>query len=428
MRAGTPGRTSGRRYDIFDGLLCKDEGAHDNGGMLASASPTEIAFLMVALIQGVFAVVWGIGAYAVPTARNAVLYWVAWAALSALTWAILAFNVEQPPLPAVLCGVVAVMALQRGIRIFIGETPPQRVHLALLGVELVAFTIGADPANRPAQAMLNYGVLSFLYLYIATDLYRHARDRLQFRWPIVLALPVLFGSLAYGSRVVRAGIDPPSVISEMAADSPLNVNGALIFVVLVLSLHATLMVLVVARLVSELRRLSRHDALTGLLNRRAMEELLEEQVQRSRRTGEGFVLMMADLDHFKRINDQHGHPVGDAALRHVAALLRQGLPPSSSLARFGGEEFVILLRASGIRQSAEVAERLRESLSSSPLPHQGSAIALSVSIGVAQWREPGDDLAQLLLRADGALFQAKVQGRNRVVLSIDGRTQEPAIA
>lgn len=396
--------------------------------MLASATPTEIAFLMVALIQGVFAVVWGIGAYAMPTARSAVLYWVAWAALSALTWMILAFNVEQPPLLAVLCGVVAVMALQRGIRTFVGEKPPQRVHLALLAIDLLAFLIGTDPVNRPLQAMLNYGVLSFLYLYIASDLYRHARDRLRFGWPIVLSLPVLFGSVAYGSRVVRAMVDPPSVVSEMAADSPLNINGALIFVVLVLSLHATLMVLVVARLVSELRRLSRHDALTGLLNRRAMEELLEEQAQRSRRTGEGFVLMMADLDHFKRINDQHGHPVGDMALRHVATLLKQGMPARSSLARFGGEEFVILLRTPGVRQSAEVAERLRGSLSSSPLAHDGALIPLSVSIGVAHWRDRSDDLAQLLLRADGALFQAKVQGRNRVVLSIDATAQEPALA
>ena len=118
--------------------------------MLASATPTEIAFLMVALIQGVFAVVWGIGAYAMPTARSAVLYWVAWAALSALTWMILAFNVEQPPLLAVLCGVVAVMALQRGIRTFVGEKPPQRVHLALLAIDLLAFlkSGGKVPAHE----------------------------------------------------------------------------------------------------------------------------------------------------------------------------------------------------------------------------------------------------------------------------------------
>jgi diguanylate cyclase (GGDEF)-like protein len=396
--------------------------------MLGTASSTEIAFLMVALIQGVFAIVWGIGAYAVATQRNAVLHWVAWSALSAFTWIILANQFQEPPFIAVVAGVIAVMALQRGIRLFVGEKPPQRVHLALLAIALIASWVGGAPENRPVQAALNYSVLSFLYCHTAWDLYRHAKDRLQFRLPVILALPVLFGGVAYGSRVVRAIVDPQSVLTQMAADSSLNVHGALIFVVLVLSLHATLMVLVVARLVNELRRLSRHDGLTGLLNRRAMEELLAAQVERSRRSEEAFAVMMLDLDHFKRINDQHGHPVGDLALKHVASLLAEGMPASASLARFGGEEFVVLLRGASAAQASQVAERLRESLASRPIAHQGSALALSVSIGVAQWRGRTDELAQLFLRADGALFQAKVQGRNRVVLSIDTRAQQPAMA
>lgn len=375
---------------------------------------------MIALIQAAFAVVWSIGAYMVSTARRAVAHWAAWAVLSCVTWLILSAKLQSPPLIGVVVGVVGVIALQRGIRLFIGREPTHRLHVVLLVGIIVAYWIGSSPERRYFQAAVNFGVLAWLYFDIARDLHAHARDQLQFRWPALLALPLLLGGIAYGARAVRAVMDPGLVMTQMAADSTLNVRAALIFVVLVVALHATLMVLVAGRLMSELRRLSRHDALTGLLNRRAMEEMLDAQVARSRRSGEPFVLMMLDLDHFKRINDQHGHAVGDLALKHVSALLGSAIGQADCLARFGGEEFVLLMPAAALSRGEPVAERLRELLSATPLTHAAQSVALSVSIGVAQWRGAGDELSQLLLRADAALFQAKVQGRNRVVLAAGG--------
>lgn len=319
--------------------------------MPAPGSATEVAFLIVALIQAVFAVVWSIGAYTVATHRRAVMHWVAWATLSSVTWLTLSMHVESPPLLGVLAGVLGVMALQRGIRLFIGRKLPHRLHGIMVCIVIAAGWLGWVLPSRPSQAVVNYGVLTWLYLHIAYDLYRHARDQLRFRWPVVLALPVLLGSAAYASRTIRALVAPQSVLTEMAADSALNVHAALIFVVLVLALHSTLTVLVVARLVSELRRLSRHDGLTGLLNRRAMEEVLHAQIERTRRTGETFVLMMLDLDYFKRINDQHGHPVGDLALKHAAALLSMQMSDRATLARFGGEEFVLLMPGRSVAQA-----------------------------------------------------------------------------
>src|SRR5690349_20227794 len=104
-------------------------------------------------------------------------------------------------------------------------------------------------------------------------------------------------------RVISAIVDPRSVSEVMAADGVLNIRTAFLSVALAMTLHAALVGLVVTRLVTELQRLSRHDALTGLLNRRAMEEALDTQLKRSQRTKEPFVVMMLDLDHFKRIND-----------------------------------------------------------------------------------------------------------------------------
>jgi diguanylate cyclase (GGDEF)-like protein len=396
--------------------------------MPSQLSATQVAFLLVALIQAVFAIVWTIGAHALIAARSAIRYWIAWAALSAVTWLILSMNVEEPPLLAMLAGSIAIMSLQRGIRTFIGRPQPDRAHALLLlaSVAIAAFSLA--PERRPLQAAGNYGVLAVLYGCIAFDLHRHARDQLRFDWPIVLALPVLLGSVAFGARVVRAIVQPESVAAQMAADSLMNVRAAMIYVALVLSLHATLMVLVVARLIGELQRLSRHDGLTGLLNRRAMEELLDAQIQRSRSAAAPFVLMMIDLDHFKRINDQHGHPAGDRALRHVADLLSGAMPAAAALARYGGEEFVVLFPGAAVTQAQQLAERLRNLLATNPLPHESGSIPISMSIGVAQWRGAADELSQLLLRADAALFQAKVQGRNRVVIAPDARAVQPVPA
>ena len=384
--------------------------------MLVTWSATQIAFLIIAVIQAMCGVIWALGASMLGTARGAVSHWVAWSLLSSITWFILAARLDSPPLLGILIGVIGVMCLQRGIRLFIDREPTYRLQLALLVAIVVAFFLQLNFGVRPLQATVNFGVLAWLYLSIAHDLYTHARSHRGIRWPFLLCLPLLLGCTAYGSRAVRALVEPESVLTEMTTNSALNLGSALAFVVLVLALHATLMALVVARLTGELRRMSRHDSLTGLLNRRAMEELLFAQLQRSVRGREPFAVMMLDLDHFKRVNDHYGHAVGDQALKHVAKLLRGSVREVDSLARFGGEEFVVLMPGASLVEAKPIAERLRERLCATPLLAADTTVALSISIGIAQWQGGGEDLSQLLVRADTALFQAKDQGRNRVVL------------
>lgn len=386
--------------------------------MFATWSATEIAFLLVAIIQMVFAVIWALGAWLVPTTRRAALYWSLWATLSAVIWVVLAAHVDSPPLIGVLAGVLGVMALQRGIRIFVGFESALPGHAVLLTAVVIANWLGTSTEYRSMQAVLNFGVLAWLYLHIAFDLYNYASKVARFRWPWLLAIPTTFGGLGYGARALRAITQPDSVLTEMSAHSALNVNAALGFVVLVLVLHATLVVLVVARLVAELRKLSHHDGLTSLLNRRAMEELLEAQIGRGQRGNAKFVVMMLDLDHFKRINDQHGHAVGDLALKHVSAVLGSAIQSTDHLARFGGEEFVVLMPNADIEQAHAVADRLRELLAITPLTRDDLRVPLSVSIGVAQWLN-NEDSSHLLSRADAALFQAKVMGRNRVIRAVN---------
>lgn len=383
--------------------------------MLSSLTPTEVSFLTAAVIQAVASAVWALAAWAVPEARRAMLHWVVWAALSALTWVTLAVWIESPPLIGIVCGVLGACALQRGIRVHIGRRPLSlRMPMVLLALVVATDRISADPELRNLAAVVNFGVLAWLYFGMARDLYAHARDDLRLRWPLLLALPVLLGGAAFGSRSLRAWVWPESVQAEMATHSALNVGSALGYVVLVLSLHAMLMALVTARLVTDLRRLSRHDGLTGLLNRRALGEALDAQIQRSRRTGEPFCVLMLDADHFKAINDRFGHAVGDQALKHLSGLLLGHMREVDRLARFGGEEFLVLLPGLPLAAALPVAERLRELIAATPLAQAGAAIPMSVSVGIAEWAGAPEDPSRLLVRVDAALYQAKRHGRDRV--------------
>ncbi len=160
----------------------------------------------------------------------------------------------------------------------------------------------------------------------------------------------------------------------------------------------------------ELEVLSVTDRLTGLYNRRKLDELLDEEMIRSRRYAVQFAVIIMDIDHFKHVNDSHGHAVGDSVLQQMAQILRGRTRDADALARLGGEEFVIVCRHSGLQGAIDSAERTREAIAKHDFPGVGQVTA---SFGVAACSE-GDTAAALLERADAALYRAKAAGRNRV--------------
>ena len=174
-----------------------------------------------------------------------------------------------------------------------------------------------------------------------------------------------------------------------------------------------------------LSELAHIDSLTGLSNRRALDKALEEMRSRLQRYGEPCCLLAIDIDHFKRINDAHGHAAGDQALGFVAKTIEQCLRPIDRAFRVGGEEFVVILPKTTLAEAREIAERLRQTAASTPVPASGQQIRLTVSIGVAQASE---DVNLGIAEADTALYQAKAEGRNRVVLNGELRTRKPNAA
>lgn len=162
------------------------------------------------------------------------------------------------------------------------------------------------------------------------------------------------------------------------------------------------------------------DPLTGLANRRALDERLQQEWHRAQRSGQPFSVLFLDIDHFKRINDRYGHAVGDAVLVRLAGILREEIRGFDLAARYGGEEFVVLLPATEGEAARAVAERIRRAIARTPfLLPDGQEIALTVSIGIASYSDSVPDVTTLLLHADQALYTAKVAGRNRVVLYRD---------
>lgn len=168
------------------------------------------------------------------------------------------------------------------------------------------------------------------------------------------------------------------------------------------------------------------DALTGLHNRVWFEEVFPKQLDLCERTGQNVCLLMIDIDHFKRINDEYGHPIGDEVLRHLGALLRRNLRATDLCARYGGEEIIVLMPGTEVNQGRLSAERLRNAVAQAELTlPNGDVLQVRVSCGLAQWMV-GTKLADLIRSADHALYQAKEQGRDRVVVSAFAPVRAPA--
>lgn len=161
------------------------------------------------------------------------------------------------------------------------------------------------------------------------------------------------------------------------------------------------------------RQEARTDSLTGLWNRKAFDEQLAIQTAIARRYELPLSVVLLDIDHFKQINDTHGHAVGDAVLQELARRLRKSVRDADLIARYGGEEFAILLPQTDLAGGVQLAERIRQQIASSPLRIPGGEIQLTASAGVASLI-PEVSASELTRRADAALYQSKQFGRNRV--------------
>ncbi|TFH06442.1 MAG: diguanylate cyclase [Spirochaetales bacterium] len=174
-----------------------------------------------------------------------------------------------------------------------------------------------------------------------------------------------------------------------------------------------------SRALAEVERLAMTDPLTGLLNRRAMTERLHEEERRAARYKSTFSFLMGDLDHFKRINDEHGHECGDQVLVSAVGVLRDGVRGEDVIARWGGEEFLIMLPQTHLDGAIATAEKLRSTMEGAITPCGSDRLGVTITFGVAEFQpEAGIDAS--IGRADRALYRGKGRGRNQVVADVPG--------
>ena len=255
----------------------------------------------------------------------------------------------------------------------------------------------------------------------------------------ILAIILMFGIFGLTTRqmlgvlvysLVAFGVASGVVAARDEPDYPTVVAAAYVGMVVVVLLSSTFLTTRVqstrehlrrqkaelARALEQIRQLATHDDLTGLLNRRAMLDRMQLEQRRSLRSGSPLLIAQLDIDHFKAVNDTHGHAAGDLVLQSFADTVRRNVRDTDVLARWGGEEFVLLLCDTPAADAVALMERLRQAVQAMQVPvaQGGQPITVTVSIGLAR-HTPADPLAGTLERADQALYAAKAGGRNRVV-------------
>ena len=171
-----------------------------------------------------------------------------------------------------------------------------------------------------------------------------------------------------------------------------------------------------ALLYQDALELAQKDPLTGICNRAALDELMQRELSHSHRQGSSFALIILDIDHFKAVNDQYGHIIGDCALKAVANMVAKCKRDGDLLFRYGGEEFVVLMRDTGMEGAGLLAERIRSYIEAHPCSCLGADLNIRVSVGVSVLQK-NDSPVSLFARADQALYSAKRQGRNQVCVA-----------
>ena len=231
-------------------------------------------------------------------------------------------------------------------------------------------------------------------------------------------------TLAMLSRVVHEAFWP-ATSGDLIQASPVNLICLGILVLLPVLATVGFLLMCTERSQEELERTARLDYLTGIYNRRAIEDLASRAISAARRHGIPLAIMIVDVDHFKRINDEYGHEAGDQGLIETVRRMRDIVRSEDLVGRQGGEEFVVVMPDIDLNSAYAAAERLRRGFADSPMTIHGSSgpvqVTITISVGVAALAADDRQFPNLLRRADRAMYAAKAAGRNKVMLDADGR-------
>jgi diguanylate cyclase (GGDEF)-like protein len=320
--------------------------------------------------------------------------------------------------------IVAAIALaMRALRVFVGGAPRDVMTWLLLAALFVLLAVFTEvQPSHVGRAIAISAALGIVALRAARLLHRKAPAACKLSSRVT---EYVFWGMAVltALRIVGTLLFPPP--SALAA-GPFNSAVFLLYSGFIIVSTLSVMWMEIESLQSELVRAARYDALTGIYNRGTFLEEFEREVSRCARGGPAFSLAIFDLDRFKRLNDQYGHPFGDRVLKAFADVLRADIRKHDAVGRYGGEEFALLMPNTGKETAMRVAERVRRDLDARGITVDGKRVEVTVSGGIATYGVEGEDWDTLLSAADTALYEAKNSGRNRVVTA--GPARAPVAA
>jgi diguanylate cyclase (GGDEF)-like protein len=306
---------------------------------------------------------------------------------------------------SLVCGIGMSMV---GIRAFYGQPPGWRIFHAMWALNLasMAWWLFVQPSFAMRVAAFSF-IVSVFYLDQLRQLWQRG-ERHFASWFFGALLAVQ--TVVVLTRGVAAMVSGAQTVDLMRNSALANVYLAVSnFMALLLTVG--FLVLATRRLQRVLEKRSTHDPLTEVLNRRGFGEAYARARARQRRGAGALALMAIDLDHFKVVNDQHGHAEGDRVLVKVATVIKRTLRENDSVARFGGEEFIVLLPDTSLPRAEQAAARIQGLLAEVERP------CCTISIGIASQAAGDESLDSVLARADAALYRAKESGRNRVEIA-----------
>ncbi|MCX7043373.1 MAG: diguanylate cyclase [Gammaproteobacteria bacterium] len=352
--------------------------------------------------------------------RPSLRWWLAGIALHPVGFALIGLGDLLPDWIAIAVGVTLLAAsfscMAIALRSFYG-LPERRLRLSaitvLVGVAAIWFTFVSP--HLQVRIILVHVLLAMLIGSGARAVFRRGGPRGR--------VPRITGALFALVTVLvlmRAGLEGfwPIAPDQLLSATPVNLAciGGLLLLPVLATVGFLLMCAESAQV--QLERMARVDYLTGIYNRRAIDDLATRAISAARRHGTPLAIVIVDVDHFKRVNDEHGHECGDNVLVEVVRRMRGILRSEDLIGRQGGEEFVVVMPDIDIDSAQAAAERLRRGFSDAPMAvHDGDGpveLVLTISIGVAALERTDQQFSHLLRRADRAMYAAKTEGRNRV--------------
>ena len=365
-----------------------------------------------------YALGWGLCSLLLREQREPVAHWAGFMLCVGLGFALISQRGEPRTWGPYVWGnvlfLIGLVVLHRGLERFVGTRPADREHLLTLALGCAGFVwLGPDESNGVPRVLLAYGSGAWVLARSGGKMLKGLRDEFGLRLTWLLAAPPLVVAGLFAVRMTQQlfDLDHRFEMHRLSEGNRLLLYGYLVSAAL---FNFSFIGLLTTRFVERLRQQALHDPLTALLNRRALDDELEQAWQRLRREHRHFALLALDLDRFKDVNDAYGHQAGDSLLQQVAQRLTAAARSMDTVARTGGEEFIVLVPQVELAGALAAAERLRASIMAKPFEGPGVDLPLTVSVGVALAGEHDADLSLVLQRADRALYEAKRSGRNRV--------------